>query len=197
MKKVLALMGSPRKSKNTDYLLDYILDGIKENDVDVKKIYIKDTNVNHCTGCNYCGKTGECIIKDDVQEIYNDFDDSDIIIFASPIYFNSVSGLSKNLIDRCQKYWSIKYSLNKKYEPTKDRIGIFLSTAGAAFDINQFNGAVYVTDYFFKAINVKYKGNYFVTDTDNFDIKDRLDIKEELYDIGKNILNIKDFYIQK
>lgn len=197
MKKVTALMGSPRKGKNTDKLLDYLLEGMKENNYKINKIYLRDKEINHCTACDYCGKSGTCISNDDMDEIYNEFDNSDIIILAAPIYFNSVNGMTKNMIDRCQKYWSLKYSLNKEYRKTEDRIGIFLSTGGAQFTLDQFTGAVYVMDYFFKSINAKYKGNYFVSDTDNEPVENRLDTKKELYKIGKNILDIKDFYLQK
>lgn len=198
MKNVLALMGSPRKGQNTDALLDYLLDGIKDNnEVEINKIYLKDKDVRGCTGCDYCGKSGECISKDSMNDIYAEFDRSDIIILAAPIYFNSVNSLTKTMIDRCQKYWSLKYSLNEKYKNTDDRIGIFLSTGGAPLEHDQFNGSIYVMDYFFRAINAKYSGNYFVSNTDNDPVKEREDVKSELYKIGKNISDRKDFYLHR
>lgn len=197
MKRVLALMGSPRKGKNTDKLLDYLLNGIKENNIEVNKIYLKDKEIKDCTGCDYCGKSGNCVNKDDMNEIYSEFDKSDVIILAAPVYFNSVNSMTKTMIDRCQRYWSLKYSLNEKYKNTEDRVGIFLSTGGAPLEMNQFNGSIYVMDYFFKSINAKYKGNYFVSNTDNNPVEDRKDLKEELYEIGKNILKTKDFYLHR
>ena len=197
MKKVLALMGSPRKGKNTDTLLDYLLDGIKENDLDINKIYLKDKDVSGCTACDYCGKSGDCIRKDDMNDIYSEFDKSDIIILAAPVYFNSVNSLTKTMIDRCQKYWSLKYSLKEKYKDTDDRMGIFLSTGGAPLEHDQFNGSIYVMDYFFRAINAKYSGNYFVSNTDSNPVSGREDIKEELYKLGMDILNVKDFYLHR
>lgn len=197
MKKVLALMGSPRKGKNTDTLLDYLLDGIKENDVEIKKIYIKDKEIKDCTGCDYCGKSGTCVKGDSMDDIYSEFDNSDVIILAAPIYFNSVNSITKTMIDRCQVYWSLKYSLNKKYKESQDRIGIFLSTGGAPLAQDQFNGSLYVTDYFFRAINAEYNKNYFVSNTDNKPIADREDVKDELYELGKNIFNKKDFYLHR
>lgn len=197
MKKILALMGSPRKGKNTDKLLDYLLDGIIKEDYKTNKIYLRDKNINPCIGCDYCGEYGECIRNDDMDQIYKEIDTSDIIILAAPIYFNSVNGISKNMIDRCQKYWSLKYSLGQEYKRSENRIGIYLSTGGAAFSLDQFTGGRYVMEYFFKAINAKYKGNYFVSNTDIEAVEDRLDVKKELGEIGKNIREIKDFHIQK
>lgn len=197
MKKVLALMGSPRKGKNTDILLGYLLDGLDKEEYKIEKIDLIDKKINFCTGCDYCGHVEACVEKDDMNYIYEGFDTSDIIILAAPIYFNSINGLTKNMVDRCQRYYSLKYSLGKKYRNTEDRLGIFLAVGGAPYTFEQFNGSIPVIDYFFKAINASYKGNYFVSNTDNISIDKRLDIKEELYGIGKNIINIKDFYIQR
>lgn len=197
MKKVLALVGSPRKGKNTDNLLEFLLDGIRENDYEINKIYLIDKKINPCTGCDYCGRIEACVSKDDMSSIYEGFDNSDIIILAAPIYFNSVNGMTKNMIDRCQKYWSLKYSLGKQYKRNEERTGVFLATGGAPFAYNQFNGSIAVMDYFFKAINANYKGNYFISNTDEEPVDKRLDVKEELYEIGKNIWNIKDFYLHR
>ncbi len=197
MRKVLALMGSPRKKKNTDELLEYLLEGIRKKDYSIDKIYLADKQIYPCSGCDYCGKVEGCVSKDDMNTIYDGFDNSDIIIVAAPIYFNSVNGLTKNLIDRCQKYWSLKYSLGKEYRRTEDRIGIFLATGGAPFQHDQFNGSIPVMDYFFKSINARYKGNYFVSNTDEEPVNKRLDVKEELIEIGNNIWNIRDFYLHR
>ncbi|MBU5438203.1 flavodoxin family protein [Tissierella sp. MSJ-40] len=197
MKKVLALMGSPRKNKNTDILLDYLLQNIEDTEYEINKVYLGDMKINHCTGCNYCGSKGQCVFKDDMISIYEGFDSSDIVILAAPLYFNSINGLAKNMIDRCQKYWSIKYQLGQEYKRNVERVGLFLSVGGAEYSHNQFNGAIPIIDFFFKAINVKYKGNYFVSNTDNRPINKRLDVREELKEIGKNIWTIEDFYLHR
>lgn len=197
MKKVLALMGSPRKGKNTDLLLGYLLDGLNKEEFIIEKIDLVDKKINPCTGCDYCGHVEVCVEKDDMNQIYEGFDNSHIIILAAPIYFNSINGLTKNMVDRCQRYWSLKYSLGKKYRNTEDRIGIFLSVGGAPYTFEQFSGSIPVIDFFFKAINATYKGNYFVSNTDIYSVGTRPEIKEELYEIGKNMHNIKDFYIQR
>ena len=106
MKKVISIMGSPRKNKNTDMLLDTFTNGVLENEYSVKKVYLREKKISPCVACGYCEKTGECIIKDDMNEIYTLFDEGDIFVIASPLYFNTVSSLTKIMIDRCQKYFS-------------------------------------------------------------------------------------------
>ena len=197
MKKVLAIMGSPRKGKNTNSALDFFLEGLDQGQFSLDTVYLKDLSIGHCTGCDYCGSTGICIIKDDMQSLYDKIDQSDLVILAAPLYFNSINGLSKNMIDRCQKYWSQKYSLGQSYKRGEDRVGVFISTGGAPYSHNQFDGAIPVMDFFFKAINVQHKGNYFVSGTDNSEVKDRSDVAEELRNLGNKILEGRSFRIHR
>ncbi|NMA58858.1 flavodoxin family protein [Clostridium cochlearium] len=197
MKKILALMGSPRINKNTNALLDLMLKGVEDKGHEINKIYISKENISPCKGCNYCGNTGECVIKDDMVKIYDYFDNSDIFILASPLYFNSVNGITKNLIDRCQKYWSIKYQLGGDYKRHFKRRGMFLAVGGAKYSHDHFSYAIPTIDLFFKAINAEYVGNYFISGTDHMPIQKREDIRDELYEIGYNIDGIKNFYIHR
>ena len=197
MKKVLALMGSPRINKNTDRLLTLMLKGIEDKGHEISKVHIVKKKVLPCTGCNYCGKKGECIIKDDMEEIYKGFDNSDIVILAAPLYFNTVNSITKHVIDRCQKYWSIKYQLGQNYKRNENRIGVFLAVGGTDYSHEHFSATIPTIDLFFKAINVEYRGNYFVSGTDKVPIEERKYIKEELYEIGYNIDNIKNFYCHR
>lgn len=197
MKKILAIMGSPRINKNTDILLNSMIKGAEDSGHVINKIYIAKENISHCKGCNYCGIKGECILKDDMVKIYDYFDNSDIFILAAPLYFNTVNGITKNLIDRCQKYWSIKYQLGGNYKRDSNRIGIFLSVGGAKYSHEHFSATIPTIDLFFKAINAEYIGNYFVSGTDNISVKDRKDIQEEIYKIGYDISKIKSFYTHR
>ncbi len=194
MKKILAIMGSPRKNKNTDAMLDFLLDGVDKEIFSIDKVNLRDQNIGYCTGCDYCGSTGKCVLKDDMQNLYQKIDESDVVVLAAPLYFNSVNGLTKNMIDRSQKYWSLKYSLGQSYKRGENRIGIFLATGGAPYSHQQFDGALPVMDFFFKAINVDYKGNFFVSETDEKPLKHREDIRKKLYEIGANLQDTGKFY---
>lgn len=194
MKKVLAIMGSPRRNKNTEKLLDFLLEGIKELDYEVNKVIIKDIEIHACTGCDHCGRTSKCIFNDGMVDVYDKIDNSDLVIFAAPLYFNSLNGISKNLVDRMQRYWSIKYTIGDNYKRNQDRKGIFLSAGGAPFSHNQFNGTLPVMDFFFKAINCHYLGNYFFSNTDERNVHHSIHVKDQLFQIGKNIETIDDFY---
>lgn len=189
MKRVLAIMGSPRKNKNTDNLLDMVIKGIKEKDAQVNKFYLSNLSISHCTACGFCEKSGQCVFKDDMDIFYNEFNKSDGIIVASPLYFNNVSSLTKGMIDRCQMFWSSKYVLKKPtIDVNKKRVGMFICVAGSTVE-GQFDGCKLVMDLFFKAINTKYKLNLLVSDTDAIPVWERDNILHKAYQLGKKFFD--------
>lgn len=197
MKKVLALMGSQRKNKNSDKALDLLLNSINKDEYKIEKLNLADLKISPCTGCGYCGRKANCIIKDDMHIIYDHFDDADLVLVAAPLYFNSINGLTKNMIDRCQRYWSLKYELDKKYKETGSRRGIFIAVAGAPFSMEHFVGLPPILKHFFNSINVKHIGNYFISNTDRNPVESREEIKKELAEIGKNFPKVKKFQIHR
>ena len=99
-KKVLILSGSPRKNGNSDILCDEFMRGAVESGNEVEKIRISEKNIGFCKGCCDCQDTGVCVIKDDMAEILQKIIDTDIIVFASPIYCYSISAQLKVVIER-------------------------------------------------------------------------------------------------
>lgn len=190
MKKVLGIMGSPRKNKNTEKALDSFLKNMDKDKFEITKISLRDIDIKSCTGCDYCGHVEGCVQKDEMDKLYREFDNSDIIILSAPLYFNSVNGLTKNMVDRCQKYWSLKYSHGQNYKRNEDRTGIFISVGGAPYTHDQFLATIPIMDFFFKAINADYKANYFISNTDKSPVKERDTVKKELEELGSNILNL-------
>lgn len=102
-KKVLILSSSPRKGGNSDTLCDKFKEGAETAGNTVEKIFLRDKKINYCTGCGYCNTnnyTG-CSQKDDMTEILEKMINADVIVFGTPVYFYTMSGQLKTLIDRC------------------------------------------------------------------------------------------------
>ncbi|MEM3712590.1 MAG: NAD(P)H-dependent oxidoreductase [Thermoproteota archaeon] len=101
--KVLAVNGSPRgKNGNTDRILQSFLQGVREAGAEVETIYLKDLKINPCLGCFTCWtKTpGVCIHNDDMAWILPKIREADVVVYATPLYVFTVSGLMKNFMDR-------------------------------------------------------------------------------------------------
>lgn len=100
MKKILIISSSPRKNANSDLLCNEFKKGASEVGHIVEKISLQDKNINFCKACYACKKLKKCIQKDDVNEILEKMQEADVLVFATPVYFYSMCGQMKTLIDR-------------------------------------------------------------------------------------------------
>lgn len=101
--KVLAINGSPRgEFGNTEVILKPFLEGCTEAGAESETIYLKEKDVKHCSGCFTCWtKTpGKCIHKDDMEELLHKISQADIMVYATPLYYYTVTGIMKDFMDR-------------------------------------------------------------------------------------------------
>ena len=112
---VLGINCSPRKGGNTELLINEALDEAKKDGAIVEMLRIADLEISPCEGCNSCQETGECKIKDDMQQVYQKVLKADGIILGSPVYFWSVSSLTKIFMDRT-------YALRYPYHRLKHKV---------------------------------------------------------------------------
>lgn len=100
MKKILAVVGSPRKGGNTDVLLDRMAEGARREGGDVEKIYLSDLKITECDGCHRCWQGRDCSKDDDMSALYATIAGADAFIFGTPVYWYGPTGLMKLFIDR-------------------------------------------------------------------------------------------------
>ena len=101
MNKIVAFIGSPNKAGKTAGIVNEIVRGAQQYGAEGKIYTLSNMNIKYCQGCKYCKKEGNtCCIKDDMQQIYEDFINADSIIIGSPIYSCQVSAQTKTLFDR-------------------------------------------------------------------------------------------------
>ena len=105
-KRVLILSGSPRRGGNSDLLCDAFGSGAREAGNEVEKIFIRDKAIGYCNACYGCGKTGVCVIRDDMAEVLEKMHWADVIVMASPVYFYSIDAQMKAVIDRTLAQWT-------------------------------------------------------------------------------------------
>jgi len=110
MKNVLILSGSPRKGGNSDMLCDQFLAGAREVGHQVEKIRLAEQDINYCTGCGACfEKKMLCSQQDDMAGVLEKMVAADVIVMATPVYFYTMCGQMKTLIDRtCPGYTHLK-----------------------------------------------------------------------------------------
>lgn len=98
--KILGIIGSPRKNSNTEILVKEAMEGARETGADVELLNITEKDIESCNGCALCLDTSECVISDDMQQIYPKLRKADGIFIGTPVYFWNVSSQVKALIDR-------------------------------------------------------------------------------------------------
>lgn len=101
--KVMAFNCSPRMDKgNTAQILTPFLDGIRDAGADLELYYTKKLKIKPCQGEFHCWlkDPGKCFQDDDMKELYPKLVKADILVFATPVYVDGVSGPMKNLMDR-------------------------------------------------------------------------------------------------
>jgi len=192
-KLILAIYGSPRKNGNTEELMKKFEEGLENNKqlnlsgYYFDKVFIRELKFSSCIECRHCSLDGECALKDDMQQIYPKLINADFIVVSSPIFFTSVSGYLKAFVDRCQRFWSLKYELNKKII-FKERNGIFISTAGSS-SITIFDCAKKIIKELFNVLYVNFSDSFVYNKIDfKGDILKNPEALNEVYEYGKNLI---------
>ncbi|MFH1441987.1 MAG: flavodoxin family protein [Candidatus Omnitrophota bacterium] len=101
--KITAFNASPRGERgNTHVMVSVFLEGAKRAGADVENILLVKNNIKHCMGCFTCWTQtpGVCAIKDDMPGLLEEYIKSDIVIIATPLYVDYVSGIMKDFMDR-------------------------------------------------------------------------------------------------
>jgi multimeric flavodoxin WrbA len=101
--KVTIFNGSPRGKKgNTHLMVKEFSKGAVLGRAEVENVFLVKKKIRPCRGCFTCWiKTpGKCVIKDDMAELIQKFGESDIVVFATPVYVDNVTGIMKNFMDR-------------------------------------------------------------------------------------------------
>ena len=178
MKKVVIITSSLRVNSNSDLLADSFKEGALSAGHDVEVISLKGKKLGFCRGCMACAKLGRCVMQDDANPIMEKICEADVIVWATPTYYYTMSGNMKTLIDRCNALFNKDYKFRDVY---------LLVTAAedAEYTPKQGIGGIQGwVDCFDKA---NFKDNLFVGGvSDPGDIKDNPLLKKA-FEMGKNV----------
>lgn len=114
-KNVLVISTTFRTGGNSDTLADEFIKGAESQGHYVEKISLREKQIGFCKGCLSCQKTGKCVIKDDAAAIVEKMRQSDVIVFATPIYYYEMSGQLKTLLDRANPLYPSDYKFRDIY----------------------------------------------------------------------------------
>lgn len=114
-KNVLIISSSPRKGGNSETLAAAFARGAQEAGNRVETVYLREKQYSFCKGCFACRKLGHCVINDDAVELAARMHDADVLVFVTPVYYYSVSGQLKTILDRANLLYDTDYAFTKAY----------------------------------------------------------------------------------
>lgn len=101
--KISAFNGSPKADRgNTHVMVSALLEGAAQAGASTENVLLARKKIGHCIGCFTCwAKTpGKCVLNDDIDGLLKLYMASDIVIMASPLYVDHVTGIMKDFMDR-------------------------------------------------------------------------------------------------
>ena len=135
--KVLAINSSARKEGNSATMLKNAIEGAKSVGAETKLINLYELNYKGCTGCEACkllgGKSfGRCAQRDDLTPVLAEAIEADVLLIASPIYWNDVTGMLRSFFER---FWfpTLTYTKERKLlYPKRIKVGMIFTTNAPA-----------------------------------------------------------------
>lgn len=130
---IVAIVSSPRKNANTDFLVNAVAEGAKENGKDVQTFYLNTLkDKKGCQGCDACKKNGgTCVTKDDLTPVLDAIRDAEGIVLSSPVYFGEACGQYRMLEDRL--YGFLKADFSVSFEAGK-KVAVITAAGSAGAD---------------------------------------------------------------
>ena len=164
--RVLGLLGSPRAKSNTGLLLDRILAGAEAEGAAIERVDLRTLSGGSCRHCHGCRDSGQCVVQDDVQQVYQRIRAAQHLVLASPIHFAGVTGEMKCFIDRRPATVGGKLPPRAAaHRSGRAAAGIFVATCGGS-DTRVFGWAEHTVKSFFNSAAFSYWGTLFEANTD-------------------------------
>ena len=185
-KKILLVMGSPRKESNSATLARQVVAGAEATGAEVESFILHDMNIQPCTACHACREeeVKDCVVDDDMQTLYPKLREADALVIASPIYWFTISAQAKLFMDR----W---YALGGPQEECAALAGKHIGIVLTYADLDPFvSGGVNALRTFqdaFRFVGAEIIGMVYGTASEAGEIRNNRDLMEKAYELGKQL----------
>ena len=183
-KKILIVMGSPRKDGNSTILAQQVANGARAAGAEVESFHLQDMKIQPCSACEACRGAMEtdCTLEDDMKILLPKIRQADALVIASPTYWFTVSAQTKLFMDRWYALGSPEgYALKGK------KAGIVLTyadsdpfTSGAVNALRTFQDA-------FHYLGIEIVGMVYGSAWGAGEIRKNQELMEKAYQLGKQL----------
>ena len=185
-KRALVILGSPRRKGNSTTLAGRVAAGARAAGAEVESVRLYDLDIRPCTACDACKVSIEkdCVLDDDMRELYPKLRRADIWVLASPIYWFNVSGKMKLFMDR----W---YALGGRegYRLQDKRMGVVLTYADADVFISGGANALRTLQDCLQYMDAEFVGAVYGSANKAGDIRRHRDLMKQAYRLGKELVS--------
>jgi multimeric flavodoxin WrbA len=138
-KRVLGIVGSPRRGGNTETLVDEVLAGAAEAGALTEKVMLSKLDIGPCRACDACGKTGRCVQQDDMPALLEQMAKSDVWVLGTPVYYWGPTAQFKAFLDR---WYSTEHQGAKLVEFEDKRVVLTVPLGGTVYDAHHTVGTI-------------------------------------------------------
>lgn len=159
---MLVVQGSPRAGGNSQLLAEALAEGAQSAGALVEQLYLRELAFQGCTACGGCDNTGQCVLNDDMQQVYPQLQAQDIIVLAVPMFFYGPPAIAKAFIDRAQALWNKRALARPRASWSQHEGGTgYLLGVGATKGEKLFMPTELICRYFYDALDMDYGGGLF------------------------------------
>jgi multimeric flavodoxin WrbA len=191
---ILAILGSPRRSGNSDTLAFELLRGAATCGHGHTILIPSELGITPCDGQNRCFRDGRCVIRDGMNDIYERVLDTPYLLIATPVYFMGPPGSLKAFIDRFQAVWA-RSALLGHFDPDspdrRSRHRVFAIIVGATEDKpTLYRPTRSILRAFSNVIGFEYAGDIIATGLDEpGDAAKRPDLMKKAFAAGRDLVS--------
>ncbi|MGD0496141.1 MAG: flavodoxin family protein [Candidatus Bathyarchaeia archaeon] len=98
---IVGICGSPRRQA-TEHVLREALNMLEKKGFQTEFFTVRGKNIGFCQHCDYCMRSKECKLKDDMYTLYPSLRDAEGLVIATPVYNGGISAQTKAVMDRCR-----------------------------------------------------------------------------------------------
>ena len=189
-KKVLILNGSPRAGGNTSILSAQIRQGVEAAGGEAEIIYLHGLDINPCDACGSCQDMDDidCIVEDDMQMLYPKVREAGAIVYATPIYWFTVSAQIKIFMDRCYGFGGDNIDLHEHVLAGKKMGVALVYEAIDPYDSGAVNAIRSFQDMF-RYVHADLVGIVYGQAHKRGEIRKRVDVMEQAVALGKDLVS--------
>ena len=136
--KAVAFVATYRQGGINDTVADEFLAGAASRGAEVEKVVLRDQQIAYCTNCRRCSSQdgpdpGACMHDDDMAGLIAKGSEADILLFAAPVNFGSITAVGKAFLERLSPLMQMKSGDHypKMRPPEGRRLAVLVSSSMA------------------------------------------------------------------